>query len=146
MRTKEEMINLVDETVEYYKTHYRGSTAVGSCAYEIILLKGECNERVKARCAVGRVLKEEAQAEIKKLGIEAVDVGNLMSAFRGDEEALFQEGYTDYPEWLWDRLQTLHDSQNNWIESEEEGKLNVLTKIGEEVVEFIKGEIKFKSK
>lgn len=117
-RTQKECEALIDETVEYFKTHNR-ATNEDSCYY--------FDTETEAMCAVGRCL-----AEPKRFAETFCDVKHLVPLNGGDE--IFREEYQGYPQELWFQIQRLHDGSHHW-----DG--NKLTKKGEARVNYLKSEL-----
>ena len=120
-------VELIKETVAYYKTHKRGINDVG-CAYV---------GKHGTHCAVGRCLTPQAKEVIKKDKDKynhtsaSEIIPNLKAA--GVAEPLLPE-YAEIDECLWEELQDFHDTHRNW---EEKGKGNVLTSAGQKQLESL---------
>lgn len=101
---------IVEETVEYYKTHPRGlATQGGGCVY----FNSEDNSKM---CAVGRCMntrapfvKELMQKE-QFLAVESVD-----TRVKGLDNVLRPQ-YRGHSTRFWKRLQSLHDGTAYWNE------------------------------
>lgn len=105
MRTREEILSLIDETVEYYNNNPRAVIA-SRCQYKLVIDGSEAN------CAVGRCLTEEAKDEIESKGINGSTVGDIIVDI--DTVPLFKKEYEGFATIVWRRLQVLHDTHENW--------------------------------
>lgn len=94
---QQRMHKVLDETVEYYKTHPRATDGQGDCKYYI---KGNM-------CAVGRCFKNPS-----KFRNEDIDVDNISKKY--DFNAELKEQYQGLLIEFWLRLQDLHDTENYW--------------------------------
>lgn len=103
---------IIDETVEYYKTHARGMNEQRSCEYKTD--EGHM-------CAVGRCLTDDGHAQISYQNSLVEDIINL--------DTLLKPQYKGYDLAFWQNLQRLHDDDNYW---EEIGDKNILSVEGEE--------------
>lgn len=113
MKTKQDYLNLLEETVSYYtKEKNNRSTQEGSCFYY----------KDGNMCAVGRCLTNPKDKD-SKLGVLAV-----YSLFKED---IFKDEYRGFDIDFWTLLQDLHDRPCNW----DKFKLTVL---GETKVNDIK--------
>lgn len=103
IRTKEEHLNLLEETIEYYKTHKRGFNEKNEkCFYYL---------NKDAMCAVGRCMKNPS----------------IFKDFRGDVykldeeegiESLLKDKYKGYSIFFWKQLQRFHDINSFWNPTE----------------------------
>jgi len=100
---------LLDETIEYYKTHPRG-VIDGGCQYLT---------EDKTMCAIGRCLKEES---FKHKYIVS-NLGYHEKSTRLNKEllsSLVKEEYQDIT--IWKELQELHDMHHYWKMNKESGQ------------------------
>ncbi len=105
MRTREEILSLIDETVEYYNNNPR-AIVDSRCKYRAFINDTEAN------CAVGRCLTEEAKDEIESEGINGSTVGDIIVDI--DTVPLFKKEYEGFTTKVWRRLQVLHDNHEHW--------------------------------
>ena len=116
-------IEIIDETIEYYKTHPRG----------VLKLAKSCKYKTDsgAMCAVGRCFNEQADFEFygniityknKVLSNDPLDV-HLKSEYHGHGVE------------FWQQLQLLHDGSNYWTKTETG---NELTEDGISFVNYLK--------
>ena len=98
MKTKLEIIN---ETVEYYKTHNRGLRDFGNANAACVYLTPEGD-----KCAVGRCLKSPQEFWVG-------DVYEIFSDSDTINEYLLPE-YTGHHIAFWKDLQSFHDNNNYW--------------------------------
>jgi len=113
-------IDIINETVEYYKTNPRGKSD-NSAGCDYLTPEGYM-------CAVGRCLKKK--------------VRNSLTDFYGDAEALMEEKgrssldslllnkYKNHSTLFWMDLQFLHDAGNFWDKNNVDG--NNLTERGKD--------------
>lgn len=111
------MLEILDETIEYYTHNPRGITDEGVCLY--------LTEDGK-KCAVGRCLVEGR--------IPTTFEGGINSLVRKYGTFLLRPQYRGHTEAFWADLQGLHDRAENWCE-------NGLTEMGERNVYRIKTHI-----
>jgi len=118
---------IIDETVEYYRTHSRALCSSNRCVY--ITSDGLV-------CAHSRCLTEDVRNQMdvdspygsaKEL-IEEFNDGDL-----GDD--IHQEQYRGHSMHFWIDIQGLHDNKGNWVKTE---KGNDLTIQGNQVVAKLK--------
>ena len=114
--TKEDLIRLVDETVEYYKTNPRGllfytkkvdgrnQTVKKGCTYAD-------GDRC---CAVGRLFSDD---EKKTFGDYPSGVAYMVLHFEG----IVPDVVLDYPTMFLTLLQRLHDTDLNWVDNDSGG-------------------------
>lgn len=125
------IIEIIDETVAYYKENPRGLNDSGVlCVYY--------NEKTKAMCAVGR-----CAIDPKKLEAYSYSVDENIDKY-------LKEEYREHDFRFWSDLQHFHDnsgiSKNGTLETigskedfwEKAPKGNTLTKTGEEAVKYLK--------
>lgn len=95
---------LLDETIEYYKTNPRG---VGLNSYGNLACKYITDEG--AMCAVGRCLTDPKsfQNKFHTVGISDIADDHHISGY-------FKEEYKDVPLEWWDMLQHFHDPPILW--------------------------------
>lgn len=108
------MLEILDETVEYYRTHPR-AVANGDCDYAT-LVNGEY-----AFCGVGRCLIDPIGLQ-KLIGNEPASAKNFDSVMEGfgfpefgSLESQLKPEYRGHPVDFWQSLQAFHDSDGNWI-------------------------------
>jgi len=91
-------IQIIDETVKYYKTHKRGLRKDGSCVYFYN----------NTKCAVGRcMIDPKGFKDSNTIVQEITDLNShLKPEYRGHSIS------------FWDDLQELHDSPNYWVEGQ----------------------------
>ena len=116
---KKTEIDIINETVEYYKTNPRGISEA-SCEY--ITDEG-------AMCAVGRCLKN-----ISKLKKQLVYVGDVFSLSEHfDGKIPFKKKYEEPSILFWKDLQQFHDEGSYWITDENSN--NTLSELGKKELE-----------
>jgi hypothetical protein len=124
MRSKQEYIDLLEETVQYYSedTSRRGKDdRFFMCVY--ITDNGQ-------KCAVGRCMIEEYAEEFSNEG-DVYELEDEVRTTYGEKlDSVMQDEYKGYSTEFWSALQSLHDSEKFW---DDEG----LTEKGEERVEEI---------
>lgn len=98
---------IIEETVEYYRTHPRGVNNGGSCVY---YSEGRM-------CAVGRCLKDPAPWADQP-GVAASDL------FDRDGFDVLADDYRVMDESFWEELQDFHDTSYNW-EANDDGGFNL---------------------
>ena len=95
-------LEIIDETIDYYKTHKRSITGNGTCLYV-----GIDNNR----CAVSRCVIEE------KLNIFANHEGESIICVIHNEDnidSLLKEEYHGHDITFWENMQELHDCDSYW--------------------------------
>lgn len=118
VRTKEEYLALLNETVQYYSEDTsRRAIVRGACTYKT---------HDGRMCAVGRCLKENIIDYDKHNSL------NFSSLLQYYEEEIFKEEYVGFDEGFWLRLQELHDESKYWGE-------NCLSPKGELIIKKIEG-------
>lgn len=118
VRTKEEYLALLNETVQYYSEDTsRRAIVNGTCQY--ITSKGQM-------CAVGRCLKKGFLNNIN--GHNSLTLISLLQYYK--EEEIFKQKYVGFDGRFWLKLQDLHDEFKYWGE-------NCLSPKGELLVERI---------
>ena len=109
-RTKEDYLNLLQETVDYYSEDVtrRGVTTDGRCLY-LSPLGG--------MCAVGRCISDPKGFEeiTMKIGLGSISNINLHKDI--DFESLLQEKYRGFGIEMWKKLQAFHDNDAHWDEN-----------------------------
>lgn len=103
-------VNIIKETVEYYKTNSRGIKNLGNgfqCVYY--------NEVNGAKCAVGRCFTKKG---IKIFGDVISDYYGLFPNIQEHPENYFYSKYKGKSEHFWSELQILHDSADYWVKNE----------------------------
>jgi len=120
MKTK---LQIIDETVRYYRTHSRGINSHTNCEY--ITEDGNM-------CAVGRCLTKKALDSI--LYDNPGDLYDLSDRF--DNYIPFKQSYKGHEDEFWSTLQDFHDSRSNWEENSKGG--NNLTEGGKNRLAFLK--------
>ncbi len=108
-------IEIINETVEYYRTHPRGINPDEQCVYLSL---------ESAKCAVGRCMNEE---RLKEYGNFIGSIGSLVNEEAQPVDYFLQEKYHGHPLKFWENLQALHDGRSYWEETEED---NILTNVG----------------
>ena len=131
-RTKQNYIDLLDETVNYYKSDpsNRAISYSGACMY---YMNGKM-------CAVGRCLIDPKN--IEKISSKEKDSSSIKTLLTSNKkikklnakDKLFKPKYTDFNLHFWEDLQDLHDDSNNWTE-------NTLSHEGHLVYDLIKQQI-----
>lgn len=117
VRTKEEYLALLNETVQYYSEDTsRRALSKLTCLYKTNDGK---------MCAVGRCLKEGV---IDYNHHNSLSVSGLLEYYK--EEEIFKQEYVGFDERFWLKLQGLHDEFKYWGE-------NCLNPKGELLVERI---------
>lgn len=119
--------DLINETVEYYKTHPRSvNLSDNSCLY--ISEQG--------RCAVGRCCKDDGETEAFLLNHENYTAQDLIERAGALKTLIFKEEYSHLTEIkAWEKLQNLHDSPIYWNELEADSPTRELTVSGREYYE-----------
>jgi len=97
--TKEEMVQLLDETVQHYTNNPRAIDDNGGCMY--IAANG-------CKCAVGRKLSDNDLDIIIAEDINGSGLYQLMN------RSLGKELFNKYGLALMGNLQSLHDGESNW--------------------------------
>lgn len=114
---------IIDETVQYYKTHPRA--VVGRhCTYQT--KDGDFCAHSRCLTTSGR----EIVIKAKKHNSPASDVINLFG------DTIHKQQYRGHEKEFWGYIQYLHDTSNNWFENETNG--NNLSSFGELFVNSIK--------
>jgi hypothetical protein len=90
-------IEIIKETVEYYKNNNRGIIPGGTCQY--LSEDGDM-------CAVGRCLENP-----EDIGTKAIDADCLIADY-GD--GIFKKQYQGHDPRFWQKLQNFHDTGQNW--------------------------------
>ena len=140
-RTKKEIL---DETVEYYKTHKRASTCStinGGCYY---FINGDM-------CALGRCFTEEVIEEIRPLDVTASNVV-LDNGFKihsgicpGNpvQQDMLKEEYRGHDDVFWVHLQGLHDDGTYWSSYDDP---SLLSKSGKKRLQYLLDEFEDEGK
>lgn len=114
--TKKEII---DETVEYYKTHERGYDAsINVCVY---------TSSTDAKCAIGFRMNPKSLEKYKNYQ-GAVD--DLLSDSSENIDNILELKYKGHDLEFWLEIQSFHDNSRNW-DSHKLSKGNTLTEEGE---------------
>lgn len=111
-------LEILDETIEYYRTHQRAKDSDGLCVYK--------NPKTGEMCAVGRCLIQPDCHEIRT-------AGDLINAL-GDD--IFKPDYRGHSTYFWFDLQQLHDYPSHWMANGQGG--HDLTEEGMEYVKELK--------
>lgn len=118
MKTQEEKLKFLNDTIEYYKTNTRGIKKISEstviCSYE-------------NGCAIGRHLDVELSKLLDKESNTSISISNV---FRQLPDEL-----KNYGKDFLLSVQELHDFNTNWILNKEGG--NDLTEVGKERYENI---------
>lgn len=103
MRTRQEYLKLLDETVKHYSTDgvERALDNNGDCMY---YTGGKM-------CAVGRCLTNPKDKDRILGGIS--NVNNLLDRF---SDNIFKKEYRGYSKKFWMQLQSLHDGKQYWFD------------------------------
>jgi hypothetical protein len=123
-KTIEEYLNLLKETILFYKHNPRGTTPIETgqsiCVYH--------NKDNNTYCAVGRCLHPN------KLNTIHDTIDNLIYEYNDDDafQGLFKQSYRGYQPHFWTLLQFLHDNKEHWTPNNSGG--NNLTEEGIKVV------------
>jgi hypothetical protein len=112
-------IEIIDETVEFYKNNPRAVLPSGVCLY----LTDEGN-----RCAHSRCIKDELIEEIHSRATGNWSASRVIDEF-GD--GCHKPEYQGHPKKFWCQIQRIHDRSENWDN-------NTLTPEGERFVRFLK--------
>jgi hypothetical protein len=112
-------IEIIKETVEYYKNNNRGITPGGACQY--LTKDGDM-------CAVGRCLENPEDIGLKTIYADALIIGY------GD--GIFKKQYQGHDINFWKNLQIFHDSNRFWV-SYKTKKGNKLTEDGKNDLKFL---------
>jgi hypothetical protein len=105
-------VDIIKETVEYYKTNQRGiklrPTGNVSCLY--LTDTGDM-------CAVGRCLNK---TYLKSKGEKLNSLGNFYDLVREIEsiDTKFKKKYQGKPQAFWEDLQNFHDDKGYWIKTD----------------------------
>ncbi len=120
MKNKEDYLNLLNETVNYYTTEKNNrSIEKGGCFYY----------KDGNMCAVGRCLIDPKEVEENLIKIaDDTDVHDLIKHYKEDA---FKHQYRGFDVLFWSLLQDLHDIGINWNGFE-------LTALGTTKVDYIK--------
>jgi len=109
---------IIDETVEHYKSNPRGKYG-HSCVYKN--LDG-------AMCAVGRCLKDETLTDVFLTKYnEGYGAENLDGALGLDK--ILKPQYVGHPTNFWEHLQSLHDSDLNWTKTDAGNEITAYGKL-----------------
>ena len=126
MMRKMSVIELVQDTIQYYKTHPRGVlTSLTSSPAEPCTCY---NPTTGAMCAVGRCMispGEHGQATVSELR----SWDEIKEEYVGGIDHVLKEEYRGHSVDTWKRLQSLHDHRGNW---EQVGEGFVLNEEGKE--------------
>lgn len=114
-RSKEEILNLITETVRYYADHNKlGRGEGGNCKY--ITEEGNM-------CAVGRCLVDPATIE-KAYHMHPI---NLVLNKCGD--SIFKEEYRSFKQSLWEALQLHHDCRVRSVDLSEADIVRIINNL-----------------
>lgn len=119
---------IVDETVEYYKTHPRAVRDDGSCQY--------FEPGTGCMCAVGRCLEDPGLPMSVGTNAQAIELAWDLDAARLDD--LLKPRYRGHPEAFWGELQVLHDLAQNWRRDETAPGGMILSATGKKEASLIK--------
>jgi hypothetical protein len=108
MKTKKEII---EETVEYYRTHERGLNSANECVY--------FNDETQDVCAIGRCMSNPVK--FKDYTAPALSFDSKERRYVLEDELLPE--YKGHERIFWDQLQEFHDCVNNWAPYDEGWKL-----------------------
>lgn len=106
MRRKQDYIDLLEETVSYYKNNKRAINSNNQCGYYI----------AGNMCAVGRCLKNPDKIEYNTISVKGL-------CEKYPFEDLLKEKYRGFNIVFWNKIQNLHDTSNNWKNIEGESDL-----------------------
>jgi hypothetical protein len=112
-------LEIIKETVEYYKNNNRGITPDGTCQY--LSEDGDM-------CAVGRCLENP-----EDIGTEEIDTDSLIEKY-GD--GILKKQYQNHGTNFWRELQIFHDIKRFWV-SYKTKKGNKLTEEGKNHLKFL---------
>lgn len=125
MKTREEKLKLVDETVEFFTTHFRcnGFHHHAYCAY--------WSHIAPHGCALGRLFKtEEERRNLEEVIVPSCESGQLYAVWKFIPDYIIDWGFK-----FLETLQKIHDTFAYWSI---EGLGNRITKEGIDFVEFFK--------
>jgi len=117
-RTKQDKLNLLQETVDYYSEDTSRRAVITDLHDEEE--QSICKYYHKGNmCAVGRCLDDPKKYEKEFCGVNSI--------IRKYTQKAFKKEYQGFNVALWDKIQRLHDTPCNWDESglTERGKFNV---------------------
>lgn len=133
MKTKQDYLNLLEDTINYYSDTSKRALVNTDNRGPICVYKDPVTNN---KCAVGRFLKEGAwlnhEGDIWRLTAGILD-GDYHSVIEFDDEEtaldfILEEEYRGYRVEFWGMLQNLHDSNTNWndkgLSPEGEGSVN----------------------
>ena len=133
MRTLEEKLTLIDETVKFY-----GENPLEKRATMYNLLSGSSCKYLtedNKKCAVGRCLTNEALSEHGKFS------GTIHGLVGGTDniklQNLFKDEYKGFDVDFWQELQRLHDKETNW-----DLRNRTLSKSGQQFVRDFKDNVR----
>jgi hypothetical protein len=119
-------LEIIKETVEYYKNNNRGISNNGNCVY--LSQNGDM-------CAVGRCLENPEDIGIKPKDIETKTIdADFLIADYGD--GIFKKQYQGHDPRFWQKLQNFHDTNRFWV-SYKTKKGNKLTDDGKNHLKFL---------
>ena len=119
--------DIIDETVEYYRTHPRAVDPGGVCVY--------LNESGDM-CAVGRCMENPSTDMIGSVANLETNDGIIDTTDETVVNRLFREEYQGHDLVFWSELQNLHDRNMFW-ESNSAGGAD-LTQSGIKFVKYLK--------
>jgi hypothetical protein len=130
--SKEKMLALLDETVEFYGNNPR-AIQNSVCVYKT---------REGHKCAIGRLLTSEEMEIWLKTANEAEDGGTNFNGML-EKGCDVPEALKDFPLWFATQLQTFHDTCSFWCEGnyDERGYVEELSESGKQYVAEIRKNI-----
>jgi hypothetical protein len=105
--TVKSTVDIINETVEYYKTNDRGVVDINGKIAECVYYKKE-KDKIKM-CAIGRCLKEPSN-------LEGVTMG-LYNVFGSHVDYYLKEEYKGHNFIFWRVIQHFHDHPHYWEKS-----------------------------
>ena len=141
MMRRMSVIELVQDTIQYYKTHPRGVLVSHSSPTESCTCY---NPTTGAMCAVGRCMinpGEYGQATVSELR----SWDEKKEEYVGGIDHVLKEEYRGHSIDTWKRLQSLHDHRGNWEQVgegfvlNEEGKENAKNITSQAIWEGVEG-------
>lgn len=121
---KKTKLEIISETLRFYKKHPRSVDANDSCLY-----LGDDGER----CAFSRCCKETKAVQARLVESEGMCVSSLYNFRR-----LLKPEYAGHDEHFWDHVQEIHDTQTNWIETGPAAKSRELSEQGKRLVKKLR--------
>lgn len=113
-------VEIIDETVEYYKNNPRGVDELSACLYNV---KGK-------QCAVGRCIDWSDKEFLHEFGKLEAGIEDLVEEFIPHVKLKYADLFTTSEKHIkfWKELQNFHDRSGFWKKTKEG---NTLTKMGE---------------